>query len=586
MTIFMKRLFFSLVSISLIIGCNSKEPVEIPQDTIYDLFASIDSFETSFAHQDSLQRGFHLQGNFSSVSDSAYQYKLKVINQFLNRLNQLPEESFVDRLNNEVLKYRLENEKSLLTYKSYLVPISAEGGFYNEVNYALPTLPFKTKADYETYIKWLSNYPTFILQHKELLRQGMSEGIVASKIVAQNTLKLLQPWLSADKSPSPFMAPLNNMPNRISEQEQIELKQEVNELLATDIFPVYNNLYSFIANEYLPACTDQIGVSAITNGKEFYQNRLEHYTTLTISADSIFNLGLAEVARIKAKMEQVKTAAGFTGSLQDYIQYLRTDKQFYPETAEELLHYAAWLSKKSEQQLPKYFEQLYSLPFTVSPVPEEIAPFYTAGRYSPGSFEQQKAGEYWVNTFNLPARALYSLPALTLHEAVPGHHLHHALTSELTDVPPFRSQFYISAFGEGWALYCEYLGEEMGMYTTPAEWFGRYTYEMWRACRLVVDVGIHAKGWTRERAIDYLKENTALSVHEVTTEIDRYIGWPGQALSYKIGELKIKELRKHAEETLGNKFDIRQFHNLLLSQGSLPLPLLEEMVEDWIKKSS
>ena len=321
----------------------------------------------------------------------------------------------------------------------------------------------------------------------------------------------------------------------------------------------------------------------LTDGKSYYEDRVRYYTTLSITPDSIHLIGLEEVARIKKSMFEIIKETKFEGTFEDFLNFLRTDEQFYAKTPQELLNYAAWLSKKAEGQLPKLFNKWYSLPFTVSPVPDDIAPTYTAGRYAGGSWKQKRAGEYWVNTYKLESRTLYTLPSLTLHEAVPGHHLQNALASEITGIPTFRNNYYISAFGEGWGLYSEFLGEEMGMYTTPYERFGRYTYEMWRACRLVVDTGIHYKGWSREKAFNYMKSNTALSLHEVNTEIDRYIGWPGQAVSYKIGELKIKSLRRVAEEKLGDNFDIREFHFHILKNGSVPLSVIEEEIETYIE---
>jgi uncharacterized protein (DUF885 family) len=342
----------------------------------------------------------------------------------------------------------------------------------------------------------------------------------------------------------------------------------------------------FTSNTYLPATYDQPGISQIPNGKEYYEERVSHFTTLNISPDSVYQLGYKEVERIRAQMDAIIEEVKFEGDFIEFLNFLRTDPQFYPSSAESLLHYASWLSKKAEGQLPKYFSNLYTQPFTVEPVPADIAPTYTAGRYVSGNIEKQKPGIYWVNTFKLSSRPLYNLPALTLHEAVPGHHLQIMKTAELEGFPDFRKSYYISAFGEGWGLYSEYLGEEMGMYPTPYERFGRYTYEMWRACRLVVDVGIHYKNWSREKAIEFLGSNTALSIHEVNTEIDRYIGWPGQALSYKIGEIVIKKLRAKAEREMGDDFDIRQFHEVVLKNGSVPLNVLKAEVADYINSTA
>jgi len=327
---------------------------------------------------------------------------------------------------------------------------------------------------------------------------------------------------------------------------------------------------------------EQIGISEITDGKAYYEQRVRYYTTLDMTPQEVFDVGKSEVKRIKKEMQDIINGLEFQGDYSDFLEFLRTDPQFYVDTPGELLRHAAWLSKKAEEILPKYFNKLPSLPFTVSPVPDEIAPNYTTGRYSGGSMEQQRAGAFWVNTYNLPARPLYVLPALTLHEAVPGHHLQISLAKEILDsLPPFRSA-YLSAYGEGWGLYAEYLGKEAGIYATPYQDFGRLTYEMWRACRLVVDPGMHYFGWSKEEAVAYMTENAALSEHEIETEINRYIGWPAQAVSYKIGELKIRELRTRAEEAIGENFDIREFHDLLLSNGSIPLRTLERIVTDYI----
>jgi uncharacterized protein (DUF885 family) len=315
----------------------------------------------------------------------------------------------------------------------------------------------------------------------------------------------------------------------------------------------------------------------------YYQERTHHYTTTDLSYEEVYQLGLEEVARIKKEMLDVMNEAKFSGTLKEFIAYLRTDPKFYAPTPEQLLKEASFIAKKADGLLPQFFSKLPRQPYGVEPVPAHLAPTYTAGRYSGAPLNSKRAGNYWVNTYDLKSRPLYALESLTLHEAVPGHHLQIALTKELNDLPPFRRNLYVNAFGEGWGLYCEYLGTEMGFYKDPYSHFGRLTYEMWRACRLVLDVALHTKGWTREQGVAYLSENTALSLHEVNTEINRYISWPGQALAYKMGELKIKEVRKKAEEQLKDKFDIREFHDLVLSQGTVTLKILEQMVDRFIE---
>jgi uncharacterized protein (DUF885 family) len=312
---------------------------------------------------------------------------------------------------------------------------------------------------------------------------------------------------------------------------------------------------------------------------------VRYYTTLPdATPEKVHATGLAEVARIRAEMDAIIAEVTFKGDFADFLHFLRTDKQFYAKTPAALLREAAWISKEIDGKLPEFFGHLPRMPYTVKPVPAALAPNYTAGRYNPGPLGA--AGEYWVNTYALETRPLYALPALSLHEAVPGHHLQGAVARELKSVPTFRLNFYPHAFGEGWGLYAEKLGKEMGVYHTPYQEFGRLTYEMWRACRLVVDTGMHAMGWSREKAYDYLASNTALSKHEVRTEIDRYIAWPAQALAYKTGEMKIIELRRKAKAALGDKFDLRSFHDAILESGGVTLPVLDRRIDAYIKQRS
>ncbi len=504
---------------------------------------------------------------------------------FLTRVESIENESLseFDQINKEILLLQLRDELAYVDYKRYLVPMNAEGGFYNSPTYFLPRMPFNTVEDFKAYVNWLPGFGDYMQYQRELLETGVKEGILPPKIIIQNNLNLLKIWTDSDLSQNPFYKPLENLPSDLTEEERSDIVNQVTKIITSDIQPEYQKLEKLMSGKYLKAAPEKSGVINISGGREYYENRIRHFTTLDMSPDSVFNLGMFEVRRIKSLMNDIIAELKYEGSFEDFIDFLRTDPRFYAKTGQELLNYAAWLSKKAEGQLPKLFGELYSLPFTVEPVPDAIAPNYTGGRYVPGSRSQNRAGIYWVNTSKLNSRTLYTLPALTLHEAVPGHHLQGALASEIENVPDFRYNYYISAFGEGWGLYSEYLGEEMGMYETPYDMFGRYTYEMWRACRLVVDVGIHYKNWSREEAVKFLSENTALSIHEVNTEIDRYIGWPGQAVSYKVGEITIKKLREEATEALGDKFDIQEFHKVILKNGSVPLTILRKQVESYVK---
>jgi uncharacterized protein (DUF885 family) len=385
-----------------------------------------------------------------------------------------------------------------------------------------------------------------------------------------------------DVTKSVFWKPFLKKPFGINDDDWKKITDEGKIAVQQYAIEGFKKIKKFFDEEYLPKTRTTIGVSNFPDGLAYYQDRVKHYTTNNLSYEDIYQLGLSEVARIKKEMLDVLKEVNFKGTLKEFITYLRTDPKFYVTSPEQLLKEASYIAKKIDGLLPQYFGKLPRQPYGVEPVPADLAPTYTGGRYSGAPIHSKRAGEYWVNTYDLKSRPLYVLESLTLHEAVPGHHLQIALTQELDSLPAFRRNLYVNAFGEGWGLYCEYLGTEMGLYKDPYSHFGRLTYDMWRACRLVIDVGLHAKGWTREQAVDYLSENTALSLHEVNTEINRYISWPGQALAYKIGELTIRRLRKKTEDALKDKFDIREFHDLILSEGTVTMNILEQMVDRYI----
>ncbi len=552
-----------------------------PPERLARLFAEIDGFGRS--PQDSLYQGVHPRSPWHPTTDAQARADADSLELFLTALNAIDSAGLTaqDHISRAVMRIRLSDQIDEVRYRMHLIPMNAEGGFYNRLAYTLDRLPFETIEDYERYLTWLPYYEDALRQNIRLLQQGVAEGIVAPQSVIANTLTLLEVWAVDEVSASPLYAPFGKTPAGFGGSRTALLLEKAQPVIAA-INATYVQLADYIGGDYLAAAPELPGVGQLPNGLAYYENRVRHYTTLPLTADSVHRLGLVEVARIRRSMDSIITSVGFGGSFADFLKFLRTDPQFYASTPQELLNRAAWISKRAEGKLPRYFDRLYSLPFTVEPVPDAIAKTYTTGRYVGGSSAQRRAGIYWVNTYDLPSRTLYTLPALTLHEAVPGHHLQNVLAAEIEGLPEFRNRYYISAFGEGWGLYSEYLGEEMGMYETPYELFGRYTYEMWRACRLVIDTGIHGKGWTRQRALDYLADNTALSLHEVTTEVDRYIGWPGQAVSYKVGEIEIKRLRTVAEAALGDRFAIGAFHEAVLRNGSVPLGVLRAEVQKWL----
>ena len=505
----------------------------------------------------------------------------------LEQLNTINAEHLTadDKVNLEMLKFIVKNDIEAIELGNHLIPIQSDGGFHVGLVYFANSHIFEDKEDYEDYIEHLNKFKKIVTANIGVMREGMAKGRTLPKVVLQDYESTVDPHIVEKVEDSYFFHPFTIFPSSITEAEQNELLQAGKQAIKESVIAGYRQFSDFLKEEYRPNANEKIGIGDTPGGKELYEQRVRYFTTLDMTAEEVFKIGEQEVARIRAEMETIIADVGFEGSFADFLKFLRTDEQFYCKTPECLLKEASYLAKKIDGQLPKVFNKLPRLPYGVAPVPDAIAPKYTTGRYVPGSYDDHRSGTYWVNTYNLPARPLYVLPALTLHEAVPGHHLQISMSAELENLPEFRNLTYLSAYGEGWALYCEWLGKELGIYQTPYQDFGRLTYEMWRACRLVVDVGMHYKGWTREEAIDFMASNTALSMHEVNTEIDRYIGWPGQALSYKIGELKIKELRKHAEEELKEAFDLRGFHDLILSKGSVPLFVLEDMVEAWILES-
>jgi uncharacterized protein (DUF885 family) len=489
--------------------------------------------------------------------------------------------SFDEDINVELLEYSIEDEIWNYTYKSYLNPILSDEGFHTRLPGNASGV-FTSKKDYDAYIKWMRDVPRYVQEHLDLMRKGLSLGISQPRSILGGYENTYQQHIVDTIEKSVFWKPFLQKPFAVNDEDWKKIKEEGAKLVSENMIGSFRRIKTFFDNEYLPKTRTTIGVSNFPNGLAYYQERVHHYTTTDLTYEEVYQVGLKEVERISKQMQDVLKDVKFNGTMQEFITYLRTEPKFYATTAEQLLKEASFIAKRADGMLPAYFGKLPRQPYGVEPVPAHLAPTYTAGRYSGSSISSKRAGHYWVNTYDLKSRPLYALESLTMHEAVPGHHLQIALTQELDNLPEFRRRLYVNAFGEGWGLYSEFLGEEMGFYKDPYSKFGRLTYEMWRACRLVLDVALHTKGWTREQAVDYLAKNTALSLHEVNTEINRYISWPGQALAYKMGELKIKELRKRAEEKLASKFDIREFHDLILSQGTVTLRIMEKMIDKYI----
>lgn len=469
-----------------------------------------------------------------------------------------------------------------LEHGGALMPLDGDSAFYSYLPELWREQPLHTADQLRSHLGRLAAIGTFFDDHIELLTEALQRDLVPPAAVMQGRDALLQQMLAwGDARATPYFKPFLQRPMGVAPADFDQLTQDAERVIGQQVLPAYAKLASFMRDTYLPHTRATTAARALPGGEAFYAERVRAFTTLPLTAEQVHEQGLAEVARILEDMHRLMRACGATGTLAEFLAQLRRDPKHYPTSAEELLGRASWIAKRVDTVLPRFFGKLPRQPFGVAPVPDDMAPFYTSGRYVPAAADSDQAALYWVNTCKLESRAWYALPALTLHEAVPGHHLQLSLAAENTQQPAYRRLESLSAHSEGWALYAEFLGSEMGIYQTPLEEFGRASYEMWRACRLVVDTGLHMLGWTREQAQAYLRDHTALSEHEVTTEVDRYIGWPGQALSYKVGEMEFRRLRTEAQNQLGTRFDLRAFHDHVLAQGCVPLPALRSAVHGW-----
>ena len=490
-----------------------------------------------------------------------------------------------DNISYELLSFVLQDKVAYYDFERFLNPLLSDSGFHSSLVYNVR--PMYSYNQVKNYLNKLNAIPQYVDQYLPLLRKGLDKGVSQPLIIFEGYESTYNDHITKDFESNYFYSPFKQLPNDITDTQRDSILFAAKNAIEKSVVPQFIRIKNFFENEYYKKTRTSIGVSETPNGSEFYQNRINYYTTSELyTADEIHQIGLKEVARIKKEMIKIIDELNFSGSFEEFFEFLRNDQQFYAKTPGELLMYARDISKRADEQLPRFFKTLPRKPYGVAPVPDAIAPKYTGGRYVGTSKNSTDPGYYWVNTYDLNSRTLYTIPALTVHEAVPGHHLQSALNNELGDsIPRFRRNLYLSAYGEGWGLYTEFLADEMGIYTTPYEQFGKFTYEMWRACRLVIDTGIHSKGWSRDEAVEYMSNNTALSLHEVNTEIDRYISWPGQALSYKIGELKIRELRNKAKLELKEKFDIREFHERILEYGTVTLSTLERRINKYIEET-
>ena len=522
---------------------------------------------------------FRMKGKLPEMSSKGRERRSKYNDELLVRIDKIDVNllTAADQVSYRLFKYERQAETKSYQFQDHLYPLTYYSGFHSYFAGAPANMSFLTEQDYRNYLISLADYPRYNQEHIVDLKQAVALGHTHYCESFKGYEKSISKHLVNRVEDSVFYAPMLNMPTVIDSAQQTKYRQQVKTLIKNTVLPEYQAFYDFFTKEYMTNCRTTAGINSVEGGADYYQYLIEYYTTTNLTADEIHQTGLEEVSRIRQQMQEIIKEVGFKGEFKDFIKFLRTDKQFYTDSAMDMLEKASYISRKMAAQLPKWFSVLPRSTFDIKSSPNGGA-YYVA---SDGS--GTTSGTYFLETKNLDSQPLYTLEALTFHEAEPGHHFQSAIAQEV-DMAEFRKTLYHAAYGEGWGLYSERLGKEMGFYQSPYSDFGRLTYEAWRACRLVVDTGIHSMGWTRQQAIDYLAENTALSMPDVIGQIDRYISWPAQALSYKIGEIKIRQLRTTAEKMLGRKFDVRAFHDQMLKNGSLPMALLEELTMDWIKQ--
>ena len=520
------------------------------------------------------ERGENKAADYLEHVDPATQARRGAyLRQLLDQLGGIPTDqlSVEERVNAAVFRTLLENSIADLKFREWEMPFNSDSSFWT---YLDASNSLDDAAEYRRYIARMRDIPRYFDEQIVNLRAGLKRGFSVPRATLEGRDASIAAFLADDPAKTPFYKAFERMPSTIPVSEQQALRTEGTAAINQAVMPAYRKLLDFFRTEYLPKARTTVSAQAMPEGDAFYRAQVREFTTLDLSPEEIHQIGLKEVARIDAEMRKTMRDSGFRGTFEEFLKFLRTDPQFYAKTPDELMGVSAYVAKRADNVIGDYFGTLPRRRFGIIPVPDALAPFYTAGR---GGLEN-----CMMNTYNLPTRSLYNIPALTLHECAPGHSFQAALAEERREMPRFRRNIYFSGYGEGWGLYTEWLGNEMGIYRTPYEKFGQLSYEMWRAARLVIDTGVHRYGWSRQQAIDYLASHTALSEHEVETEVDRYISWPGQALAYKLGELTIRRLRTEAEAALGPKFDQRKFHDTILAMGAVPLKTLEEQMRAFI----
>lgn len=564
------------------------EPRPVPQPAavkaLHDLFEAEWDYRMQQSPEEASELGDRRWNDrWSDDSLAAYARRHEHAKDVLDRLAKIDRGSLpaAEQLNYDLFQKSYQRAIEGYKFHRFLIPLNQRGGIQTQDELA-DSLRFQTLKDYEDWIARMRAFPVLMDQTIALMRQGIKERMVHPKVIMGRLPGQIDKQIVSDAAQSGFYKPFQHFAPEISAADQQRLAQEAQQAIEQQVVPSYKKFKEFFVKEYLPACFDQVGVWQVPQGDELYAFEVRQYTTTDLTPDQVHEIGLKEVARIRAEMDRIMQQTGFKGSRDDFFKFLRTDPQFFYNSPDDLFEAYKAMAKTIDPNLVKVFRTLPREPYGIEAIPDVAAPDTTAAYYRPGAADGSRAGTYFVNLYKPDTRPKWEMLVLTLHESVPGHHLQIARAHELGEMPKFRRFAGYTAFVEGWGLYAESLGEDMGLYTDPYAKFGELTYQMWRAVRLVVDTGIHAKHWTRDHAIKFFMDNAPKAELDIVNEIDRYIAWPGQALAYKIGELKIRELRARAHDQLGPKFDLKAFHDVVLSSGPLPLDILERNVDAWI----
>lgn len=579
----MKKIIFLFITFSIISFTN----INIPADSnsqLAALFARYDEYNYRTYPEGATYDGDHRYDDLlSDNSEEAIIADYDSTRGFLKELLSIDYTTldYDNKLNYDLFKSSIEKSLEGEKFKWYYMPMGQQWGLHINFPQLVYVQPLSTYEEYRKYFKRLIGFDKKVDNDISNMRKGIIAGIVPPVFIMEQTLPQMENIMNVEIENSVFYSPLKNE-NNLSPEEKEIVSKELKEIIKNNINPAYNKLYDFVKNEYLPNCRTEAGVWSLPDGKQRYEKAVKDFTTLELTADEVYNTGMKEVDRILIEMENIKDSIGFNGTLEDFNTYLKTNEKFYYTDKEDLMNGYREILKKVDTKLPLLFGNLPEAKYDLREMEEYRAASAPQAYYYSAPEDRSRPGYFYVNTYNLPSRPKYTMTALAMHEAVPGHHLQISIAQELKNLPKFRRDLGITAFVEGWGLYSESLGYEIGMYEDLFQLYGALTFEMWRACRLVVDTGIHDKKWSREEAFNFMKKYTPNSDHDIQSEIDRYISWPGQALAYKTGELKIKELRKKAEDTLGERFDEKAFHDTVLKNGAIPLPLLEKKIDEWI----